>query len=128
MQAFRETSFVMAECFVIMPITTPDSLVSSYSGGKDHFRHVFEHLFKPAVEAAGFEPITPVAKGSDLIHAEIIRKIELADLVLCDMFALNPNVFFELGIRTAVDKPVCITKDEQTVKVPFDTGIINFHQ
>jgi len=45
-----------------------------------------------------------------LIHAEIIRNIENADLVLCDMSCLNPNVFFEFGIRTSLNKPVSVVK------------------
>jgi hypothetical protein len=115
----------MGDCFVIMPISTPEVLVPTYSGDKDHFKHVYDHLLAPAIEKAGFKAIPPAAKGSDLIHAEIIKKIEQSELVLCDMSSLNANVFFELGIRTAVNKPVCIVKDDQTVRVPFDTGILN---
>jgi len=90
-----------------MPISTPKHLVGSYSGGEDHFIHVLDHLFVPAIEKVGLNPIPPIAEGSDIIHARIIENIEKTDLILCDMSTLNPNVFFELGIRTAVDKPVC---------------------
>jgi hypothetical protein len=38
---------------------------------------------------------------------------------------LNPNVFFEFGIRTSLNKPVCIVKGELTKTVPFDTSILN---
>jgi hypothetical protein len=41
---------------------------------------------------------------------------------------LNANVFFEFGIRCALNKPVCIIKDDMTEKVPFDTGILNHHK
>jgi hypothetical protein len=43
------------------------------------------------------------------------------------MSTLNANVFFELGIRTSLNKPVCLVKDDLTDKVPFDTSIINYH-
>jgi len=117
-------------CFIIMPITTPDNMVDQYehSGGKDHFKHVLDCLFVPAVKEAGYEPIPPTTKGSDIIHAGIIQNLETADLVLCDMSSLNPNVFFEFGIRTSLNKPVCVVKDDLTKKVPFDTGIINHHE
>jgi hypothetical protein len=46
---------------------------------------------------------------------------------LCDITSGNPNVFFELGVRTAVDKPVSIVKDTKTPGIPFDTAIINVH-
>jgi len=111
-----------------MPITTPEHLVDSYSGGADHFKHVLNHLFVPAIEKVELNPILPVAEGSDIIHARIIENIEKTDLILCDMSTLNPNVFFELGIRTAVDKPVCMVVDDLTEKIPFDTSIINYHK
>lgn len=43
------------------------------------------------------------------------------------MSSLNPNVFFELGIRTALNRPVCMVKDDVTQTVPFDTGVVNYH-
>ena len=43
------------------------------------------------------------------------------------MSTLNANVFFELGIRTALDKPVCLVADSVTPDFPFDTGIIHRH-
>lgn len=112
-------------CFIISPISTPPALIDRYGGDADHFRHVIEHLLLPAVEAAGFEPMSPIARGSDLIHAEIVRQLESAAMVLCDMSTLNANVFFELGIRTAVDKPFCLVHDPFVGTLPFDTGILN---
>lgn len=108
-----------------MPISTPDRLVSEYGNDKDHFGHVLEHLFRPAIERLEYELLPPTASGSDVIHAEIIQRLETAELVLCDLSTLNPNVFFELGIRTALDKPVSIVKDCLTTTVPFDMHLIN---
>jgi hypothetical protein len=110
-----------------MPITTPVHLIPTYSSDPDHFIHVLEHLFIPSIKKAEYEPIAPIAKGADLIQAEIIQNIESTDLVLCDISCLNPNVFFELGIRTALNKPVCYVKDNHTEKIPFDNSIINHH-
>jgi hypothetical protein len=108
-----------------MPITTVDPSV--YGGDSAHFRHVLDHLFTPAIMEAGLTPISPIVKGSDVIHAEIIRQLEQADIVLCDVSGLNANVFFELGIRTALNRPVCLVKDDETLKIPFDTTLINHH-
>ena len=113
------------ECFIIMPITTPEPMIEKYRDREEHFKHVLECLFIPAIEKAGYKPIPPKAEGSDLIQAEIIKNLETAAIVLCDISCLNPNVFFELGIRTSLNKPVCIVKDELTRTVPFDTGILN---
>ena len=113
------------KCFIIMPITTHDGFREKYRDGAEHFQHVLHSLLIPAVEKAKFVPIPPAIKGADVIQAEIVKKLETADLVLCDMSTLNPNVFFEWGIRTALNKPVCVVRDELTEKVPFDTGLLN---
>ena len=33
-----------------MPITTPDDKIDLYNGDKDHFKHVLEYLFIPAIK------------------------------------------------------------------------------
>ncbi len=114
-------------CFIIMPITTPEHLVERYKGDDKHFDHVLEHLFVPALTEAGFNPISPKSTGSNVIQADIIKQLSSCELVLCDMSILNPNVFYEFGIRTALDKPVALVVDNMTKPIPFDTSILNFH-
>jgi hypothetical protein len=111
-------------CFVVMPVTTP-ALYAEQSDDPDHFAHVLVHLFMPALESLGYQVILPSVTGSELIHAEIIKNLEQADLVLCDLSSLNPNVFFELGIRTALDRPIVLVRDSLTPQVPFDLAAIN---
>jgi hypothetical protein len=118
----------MSDCFIVMPITTPEGYVETYGGDEDHFQHVLDCLFLPAINQAGFTPVPPNAEGSEIIQGRIIGRLERAELVLCDMSCLNANVFFELGIRTALNRPVCLVKDDITPKVPFDTGIINYYE
>lgn len=114
-------------CFIAMPISTPEQWKPHYSNDSEHFKHVLECLFIPAIEKAGMKPIPPISKGSDVIHADIIRQLESADLVMVDMSTLNANVFFEFGIRVSLDKPICLIIDDKTAKVPFDAGLINHH-
>lgn len=113
------------KCFIIAPISTPKDRVKIYENDPDHFLHVIEGLLVPAVSLADFEPVVPITKGSDLIHAEIVKNLQEASLVLCDMSCLNPNVFFELGIRTALNKPVCLIRDDKTPFIPFDLAGVN---
>lgn len=101
--------------------------MSSYSGDGNHYQNVLERLFVPAIEAAGMDPVPPIAEGDQIIHGSIIKNLESADLVLCDFSSLNPNVLFELGIRTAVNRPVALVKDDLTSSVPFDLNVINHH-
>jgi len=111
-----------------MPITTPENFIGQYKDDAEHFSHVLEHLFIPALKKSGFEPIPPKSTGSDVIQAEIIKQLSACELVLCDMSILNPNVFFEFGIRTTLNKPVALVVDDKTGDIPFDTSIINFHR
>jgi hypothetical protein len=113
-------------CFVAMPVTTPTIYVERLRDG-GHFAHVLEHLFTPALIKAGYRVIDPTSRGAQLIHAEIIRNLEQSDLVLCDLSSLNANVFFELGIRTSLDRPVVLVKDGVTERIPFDLNAINTH-
>jgi len=111
-------------CFVIMPITTPASYADSHADN-NHFQHVMDHLFQPALELAGYIAIPPSVVGSELIHAEVVKHLEQAELVLCDLSSLNPNVLFELGIRTSLDRAVAVVKDNLTASIPFDINAMN---
>jgi hypothetical protein len=112
------------DCFVAMPITTPERYAETLRD-PDHFLHVLEHLFTPALQGAGLTVIPPTATGTVMIQAEIIRNLQQADFVLCDLSSLNPNVFFELGIRTSLDLPVILVKDNLTEQIPFDLNAVN---
>lgn len=108
-----------------MPITTHAEEAVRY-GDDEHWVHLMEHLFVPAIEAAGYAAVPPITQGSAMIHAEIVRNLETADMVLCDLSGHNPNVFFELGVRTSLDKPIAIVRDDKTT-IPFDLGGLNAH-
>lgn len=102
------------KCFVIMPFSDSGEYVSG------HFSRVYNYIFKPAIEKAGYIPHRIDAeKSSNLIQERIIRALIEAPMVLCDLSSRNPNVLFELGIRQAFDKPVVLVKDESTERI-FD--------
>lgn len=102
------------KCFVIMPFSDSGDYVSG------HFSRVYNYIFKPAIEKAGYTPHRIDAeKSSNLIQERIIRELIEAPMVLCDLSSRNPNVLFELGIRQAFDKPVVLVKDESTERI-FD--------
>lgn len=108
------------KCFVIMPISDTEGY------NKGHFTKVYEHLIKPACELAELEPDrVDDSKASDIIHRDIFNKLLNSPMAICDISSKNPNVFFELGIRLALNKPVTIIKDNKTTQV-FDIGIIKY--
>jgi len=92
-------------CFVIMPFVEKTD-----DNAPGFFYEVFASLFKPAIEAAGFEARTAKRQGSDVIQATIVNDLLDAHLVLCDLTEHNPNVLFELGLRMAEEKPIAIVK------------------
>jgi nucleoside 2-deoxyribosyltransferase len=53
------------------------------------------------------------------ILERIYRQIELADLIVADMTAQNPNVFYEVGYAHAKGK-LCILLTQKAEDIPFD--------
>lgn len=108
------------ECFIIMPIADRDG----YETG--HFNRVYEWVVKPACEAAGYEPVrADDVSSSNLIVADILKRIVEAPMAICDISSLNANVMFELGVRQAFGKPVALIKDEKTKSV-FDISGLRY--
>lgn len=106
------------ECFVIMPISDREPYT------KGHFQKIYKNLFAPAIEAAGFKPVrADDIKETNLIHHDILNRLISAPLALCDLSSLNANVFFELGIRQAFDKPVILVQEINTPQVFDISGI-----
>jgi hypothetical protein len=53
------------------------------------------------------------------IQATIVNDLDSADLVIVDLTEHNPNVLFELGMRIAFNKPVCLIRAKGTPPI-FD--------
>lgn len=101
-------------CFVIMPIAD----IQGYDSG--HFTRVYNHLIKPACEAAGFKAIrADDINSSHMIIVDILKKIVESDIAICDLSGRNPNVLYELGLRQAFNKKTILIKDNKTENI-FD--------
>jgi hypothetical protein len=100
----------MPYCFVIQP----------FDGGK--FDKRYDDVFAPAIRAAALEPYRVdrdprVTVPIDEIH----RGIAGASICLADITNDNPNVWFELGLAIASQRPVVIVcSNERTSRFPFD--------
>lgn len=106
-------------CFVIMPIGELDIYP------KDHFRQVYEDIFIPAIEKAGYKyKRADDDKASNMIQVNVIKDIVKAPMAICDLSTRNPNVLFELGIRQAFDLPVVLVQEKGTPRI-FDISTIN---
>jgi hypothetical protein len=92
--------------FVIMPFSEK----GPQPRPKAFFEEVLKSLIAPAGNAAQFAIETARREGSDVIHHTIIKQLIEAELVIADLTDHNPNVLFELGLRIALNKPVCLIK------------------
>ncbi|MDP3391286.1 MAG: hypothetical protein Q8Q40_09285 [Methylococcaceae bacterium] len=100
--------------FVAMPFTEK---TSNYPEG--YFDEVLKHLITPAAVRANFNAKTAKKSGSEVIQSTIVNDLDAADLVIVDLTEHNPNVLFELGMRIAFNKPVCLIRAKGTAPI-FD--------
>lgn len=95
-------------CFVMQPF-----------GG--HLGTYYEAIFKPAIEQAGLVAV----RADDDIFAtgkvmdQVWRGIRQASVLVAELTSKNPNVFYELGLAHALEKPVILVSSNQE-DVPFD--------
>ncbi len=104
-------------CFLICPIGAEGSET------RKHSDTVFEHILKPVMSEKGYDLIrADKIIQADTITDSIIHHIESDALVIADITEANPNVYFELGYRTALKKHVIQIAANGT-KIPFDISI-----
>ncbi len=103
------------KCFTIMPFTVRDVDLQRYTNDANHWDEVYRGLITPAVGAAGVDcERDDEDTTTRLITENIWRKIETADVVLCDLSSHNPNVYLELGWALRADKRFVLIKDDVT--------------
>lgn len=96
-------------------------------GASVDFDHVYASVLKPAIDGAR----TPeggmlMARRTDkdfyagLIDQEMFAYLEYSRLVVADITSLNPNVFYELGVRHRARESGTIILRQPGVTLPFD--------
>jgi hypothetical protein len=102
------------QCFVIAPIGYPGSSTRKRSD------QILKHIIKPAVKKCGYEAIRAddIAQPG-MITKQILQRVAEDPLVIADLTGGNPNVFYELAIRHALQKPL-VQIIEKGEKLPFD--------
>jgi hypothetical protein len=97
-----------ASCFVMQPFSGP-------LGG------YFDSIYKPACDQAGLHALRADAEifGTGKIMDQIWRGIRAASVLVAELTSKNPNVFYELGLAHALEKPVVLVSSNQD-DVPFD--------
>ncbi|TIQ18741.1 MAG: hypothetical protein E5X51_24440 [Mesorhizobium sp.] len=105
-------------CFIVGPIGADDS------DDRIHADWLLEGIIAPVFEEH-FEEfrVERADKISDpgRIDAQVITALLNADLVIADLTTLNPNAFYEIGIRHTIQKPIIHMRLENQ-PIPFDVA------
>src|SRR5947207_6941739 len=95
-------------CFVMMPFADP---IGGY----------YKAIYESAITKAGLRPV----RADDEIFAtgkiidQVWSGITAAKVLVAELTGRNPNVFYELGLAHALNKPVVLISSNQD-DVPFD--------
>jgi len=95
-------------CFVMMPFADP---IGGY----------YKAIYESAITKAGLRPV----RADDEIFAtgkiidQVWSGITAAKVLVAELTGRNPNVFYELGLAHALNKPVVLVSSNQS-DVPFD--------
>ena len=95
-------------CFVMMPFADP---TGAY----------YKTIYEPAIKKAG---LRAVRADDDMFSTgkivdQIWRGIHSSKILVAELTGRNPNVFYELGLAHALQKPVVLVSSNEK-DVPFD--------
>jgi hypothetical protein len=105
-------------CFVIGPIGEEGSDV------RNDADWLLDEIIGPVFEQHSDFKVLRADRMSKpgLIDSQVINLLHTAELVIADLTTLNPNVFYEIGIRHMVPKPI-IHMLQAGSKPPFDVSL-----
>lgn len=118
-------------CFVLVPFGTKSMIDERGISRTIDFDTVYENIFEPAIRATSLPEggrLEPRRADKEFfassIDVESFRFLEFSRFVIADITGLNPNVFFELGVRHRVRETGTAIFREVGTQVPFDIGTI----
>ncbi len=104
------------KCFMITPIGDAGSEI------RKHADWVFKFAVQPVMAEKGLEATrADMMDDPFMINDSVFAAIDEADICVADLTNLNANVFYELGVRHALEKPVIHIAHVGT-RIPFDTA------
>src|SRR5574340_305842 len=111
------------KCFVMMPFGKKDE----YKRCEDESNFVFNYIICNAIKEIKKRENTSIEvireadkKNAGNINKSILKNIASADICIVDITGLNPNVFFELGIRYSLKLKTTILLKQDSTVIPFD--------
>lgn len=123
----EENIFAGKKCFVIMPFGKKKEKRPDGTEVEIDFDYVYHELIKKAVEDIGVECDRCdeiIDTGS--IHAKMFNGIFTADVAVVDVSFMNPNVYYELGVRHALNKhTTLVIRKNSNQPPPFNISGLN---
>ena len=103
------------KCFIITPISQPGSST------RRRTENVYEFIINEVMNGE-YEAVLPhEVSSTGIITMDIIELIVTSPLVIADLTDNNPNVYYELSLRHAIDFPaILIIEESQLESIPFD--------
>jgi hypothetical protein len=93
--------------FVVIPFSHP-------------YEEIYHEVTKVVCDEFELDAVTADdTYSSGLIIADVVSQIRESRIVIADVTALNPNVFYEIGFAHAIGKPTILLAEKDT-RLPFD--------
>jgi hypothetical protein len=106
--------------FVLMPLRHEIQSVSGFGSIID-FDRIFDEIIAPAIERAGLRALRADQEISGgLIHQAMFERLLSCEYAIADLTSVNPNVYYELGIRHAVRPWSTVLMCADKTRLPFD--------
>ena len=86
------------------------------------YDQLYADVIRPVVAGCGFDVIRADDDfGPGLIIADVVRRIQEAEVIIADITPENQNVFYEVGYAHALGKPTILLA-EKGKRLPFDVS------
>jgi hypothetical protein len=101
----------------ICPLSTEKSEIRKRSDD------IMENIIAPIAAELNYNVLRADKMNGNSIMDDIITMLRDADIIIADLTDMNPNVFYELGLRQATKgKCINIICNNNKNKIPFDIG------
>ena len=118
-------------CFVIMPFGEKEVVNEKGEQRTVDFDAIYDGIFEPALRAVTLPEggsLVPRRTDRDFfsgsISQEMFEYLEYSRMALADITGLNPNVFYELGVRHRARQAGTAIFRQLLAKIPFDINQI----
>lgn len=119
------TSLPKLKCFVIMPFGEKKDV----DGNTVNFDALYEDFIRKAIEGPSMKdaggPLIECIRCDRIgeagwVHRKMISHIYNDDIAVVDLSTLNPNVFYELGVRHSLRRSVTVLLRRKGTTTPFN--------